>query len=47
MNKIYLDEDRTIEAQISSDASVQADENYGKDKKITTKNLSNQFALYV
>lgn len=47
MNKIYLDEDRTIEAEISSDASVQADETSGRDKKITTKNLSTQFSLYI
>lgn len=47
MNKIYLDEDRTIEAQISSDASVQADEYNHKNQKITTKNLSTQFSLYI
>ena len=46
MNRIYLDEDRMIEAEISSDASLQTDEINHRERKITTKDLSAQFSLY-
>lgn len=46
MNRISFDEDRMIEAEMSSDASLQTDEINHRDRAITTKDLSAQFSLY-
>ena len=46
MNKIFLDEDRTIEAEMSSDASLQTDEINYRHRKINTRDLGFYFSLY-
>lgn len=46
MNRIYLDEDRTIEAEMSSDASLQTDEINHRNKKINMRDLGFYFSLY-
>lgn len=46
MNRFYLDEDRIIEADMSSDASLQADEIHKAQAKISLKDLGFYFSLY-